>query len=67
MARQSVAADVSEFAQAELEAFFAARKQRHPSAWSRVEQLQQACRSESPATASVLSRSERVLTERTAA
>ena len=67
LARQSVAADVSEFARAELEAFVAARKQQRPSAWSRVVQLQQACRRESPATAGSPSRSERVLAEQTAA
>ncbi len=66
-ARQSVAADVSEFAQAELEAFVTARKRQRPSAWSRVEQLQQAGWSVSPATAAGLSRSERVLAEQTAA
>ena len=65
LARQSVSADVSEFARAELEAFVAASKRQRPSAWSRVEQLQQACRRESPATAAGLSRSERVLADET--
>ncbi len=63
LAKQSVAADVSEFARAELEAFVAARKRLRPSAWARVEELQQACRGESPGTAAGLSRSQRVLAE----
>jgi hypothetical protein len=67
LARQSVAADVSEFARAELEVFVAARKRQRPSAWSRVEQLQQACRRESPATAAGLGRSQKVLAEQGAA
>ena len=67
LARQSVSADVSEFARAELEAFVATIKRQRPSAWSRVEQLQQAGRRESPATADGLSRSERVLAEQSEA
>jgi hypothetical protein len=41
---------MSEFARAELEAFVDSSKQQRPYAWSRVEQLQQACRRESPTT-----------------
>ncbi len=63
LARQSVSADVSEFARAELEAFVAASKRQRPLAWSRVDQLQEACRRESPATAAGLDRPERVLAE----
>ena len=46
LARQSVTAALSEFGRAELEAFVATVKRQRPSAWSRVEQLQQACRRE---------------------
>lgn len=67
LARQSVAADVSEFARAELEAFVVLSRRRCPAAWTRVEQLQQACRRESPTTAASLSRSKRVLAEQSAA
>ena len=67
LARQSVCAEVSEFARVELEAFVATSKRLRPSAWSRVEQLQQACRRESPATAAGLERSKRDLGEPTAA
>ena len=67
MPRQSVSADLSEFGRAELEAFVVTMKRQRPSAWSRVEQLQQACRRESPATAAGLSRAERVLPEQSAA
>ncbi len=67
LARQSVSADLSEFGRAELEAFVVTMKRQRPSAWSRVEQLQQACRRESPATAAGLDRSERVLAEQSAA
>ena len=48
LARQSVSADVSEFARAELEAFVAYCKRHRPAAWARVEQLQRICRQESP-------------------
>ena len=67
LARQSVSAELSEFARAELEAFVTTMKRQRPSAWLRVEQLQEACRRESPATAAGLSRAERVLAEKSAA
>jgi hypothetical protein len=67
LARQSVSADLSEFARLELEAFVATSKRQRPLAWSRVEQLQQACRRESRATAAGLQRSKRDLGEPTAA
>jgi hypothetical protein len=66
LARQSVRADLSEFGGAELEAFVATMKRKRPSAWSRVEQLQQACQHESPATAAGLGRSEQMLAEQSA-
>jgi len=66
LARQSVSADLSEFGRAELGAFVATMKRQRPSAWGRVEQLQQACRRESPATAAGLGQSERVLAEQSA-
>jgi hypothetical protein len=66
LARQSVSADVSEFARAELDAFVATSKRQRPSAWLRVEQMQEACRRECPATAAGLGRSERLLAEQTA-
>lgn len=50
LARQSVPADVSEFARAELEAFAAMNRCARPQAWARVEALQAVCRAESPAT-----------------
>lgn len=67
LARHYVAADVSEFAQGELEAFVAARRRQRPSAWSRVEQLQEACRRESPEALARLHRAEWVLAEQTPA
>jgi hypothetical protein len=63
LARQSVSADLSEFARLELEAFVAMSKRQRPAAWSRVEQLQQACRRESPATVAGLGQSQRVLAQ----
>jgi hypothetical protein len=63
LARQLVSADVSEFFRAELEAFVAASRWQRPSAWSRVEQLQRACRRESPATLAGLDRSVQTLAE----
>ena len=48
LARQSVGADMSEFAQAELEAFVAHCKRERPAAWARVEQLQRLCRAATP-------------------
>ena len=48
LARQSVSADVSEFARAELEAFVARCKRERPAAWARVEQLQRVCRAAAP-------------------
>ena len=48
LARQSVSADVSEFARAELEAFVAQCKRERPAAWARVEQLQRVCRATTP-------------------
>ena len=48
LARQSVSADVSEFARAELEAFVAQCKRERPAAWARVEQLQLVCRAALP-------------------
>jgi hypothetical protein len=67
LVRQSVSADVSEFARAELDAFVATNRRQRPGAWARVEQLQQVCRRESPATPAGLSQSQRVLAEPTAA
>ena len=64
--RQSVSADLSEFGRAELEAFVATMKQQRPSGWARVEQLQLACRRESPTTAAGLGHSERMLAEQSA-
>jgi hypothetical protein len=63
LARQSVSADVSQFARAELEAFVALSKRQRPYAWSLVKQLQRACRRESPATAIGLRKSVRLLAE----
>jgi hypothetical protein len=63
LARQSVGADVSEFARAELEAFVALSKRQRPYAWSLVKQLQRACRRESPATYIGLKESVQVLAE----
>ena len=54
LARQSVSADVSEFARVELEAFVAMSRRTRPPAWARVEKLQEACQAESPATAAGL-------------
>jgi hypothetical protein len=51
VARASVPAETSEFFRAELEAFAAMAKRDRPAAWRRVQQLQQVCRIESPATA----------------
>ena len=48
LARQSVSADLSEFARAELEAFVAQCKRERPAAWARVEQLQRVCRAVTP-------------------
>jgi hypothetical protein len=48
LARQSVSADVSEFARAELEAFVDHCKRERPAAWARVEQLQRVCRAAAP-------------------
>jgi hypothetical protein len=48
LARQSVSADVSEFARVELEAFVAQCKRERPAAWARVEQLQFVCRAATP-------------------
>jgi hypothetical protein len=64
---QSVPADVSEFFRAEFGAFVAMQKRERPTTWARVEKLQQVCRSESPANSAGLSRSVRVLEERSAA
>jgi len=58
---ESVSADVSEFARAELAAFAALSKRQRPYAWWLVKRVQRACRRESPATAAGLSPSERVL------
>ena len=60
---RSVAADMSEFARAELEAFVAASRKQWASAWAHVELLQQACRREAPATAIGRERSERAVAE----
>lgn len=62
-----VPTDNSEFFRAELEAFVETCKRQRPAAWARVEQLQQACRRESRATAAGLQRSKRDLGEPTAA
>jgi hypothetical protein len=67
LARQSVSADVSEFFRAELDAFVVMNKRERPTAWARVEQLQQTCRRESPATAADVIHSERVLRQSAAA
>jgi hypothetical protein len=67
LAAQSVPADVSEFFRAELEAFIAMSRRLRPTSWARVEKLQQVCRIESPASSAGLSRSVRLLRERTAA
>ena len=50
LARQSVSADVSEFARAELEAFVTFSRRRQPAAWARVERLQRLCQVESSTT-----------------
>ncbi len=63
LVEQSVSADVSEFARAELEAFVALSRRLRPDAWSRVERLQRTCRLESPSTASGRQRSERVMAQ----
>ena len=63
LALQSVSADLSEFGRVELEAFVATSKRQRPSAWARVEQLQEACRRESPATVAGRHRAEQVLAE----
>jgi hypothetical protein len=67
LARQSVSADVSEFFRAELDAFVGMNRRERPTAWARVEQLQQVCRCESPATPADMTRSERLLRQSTAA
>ena len=67
LALQSVSADLSEFGRVELEAFVATSKRQRPCAWARVEQLQEACRRESLATAADLHRAERVLEEQSSA
>ena len=61
LAEPSVSADVSEYARAELEAFVALNRRQHPVAWVRIEQLQQLCRRESPATAHGRERSTRLM------
>jgi hypothetical protein len=58
---------VSEFFRAELEAFIAMSRRLRPTSWARVEKLQQVCRIESPTSSAGLSRSVRLLRERTAA
>ena len=63
LTRQSVSADVSEFARAELEAFVAMSRCTRPQAWARVETLQLVCRAESPTTAAGLQASLRTLRE----
>jgi hypothetical protein len=63
LARQSVPADVSEFARAELEAFVAFNRRRRPAAWARVERLQRLCQVESPTTTAGFDRSRHVMTE----
>lgn len=63
LARQSVPADVFEFASAELEAFVAMSRCTRPQAWARVETLQAVCRAESPATADGLQASVEALGE----
>ncbi len=67
LARQSVPADVSEFARAELEAFAAMSRISRPQAWARVESLQAVCRAESPATVAGLQASVEALGELEAA
>ena len=62
----AVSAEVSEFYQTELEAFVETSKRQRPKAWARVEQLQRACQSESPAPLAGAEQSARVLAERTA-
>jgi plasmid stabilization system protein ParE len=44
LARQSVSADLSEFARAEIEAFADWCKGTRPAAWAQVERLQSVCR-----------------------
>ena len=63
LAEPSVSADVSEFARAELEAFVALNRRQRPGAWARIEQLQQLCRRESPATALGRERSTRQMND----
>lgn len=63
LARQSVPANVSEFARAELEAFVAMSRCTRPLAWARVETLQAVCRAEAPATADGLQASVEALGE----
>jgi hypothetical protein len=67
LAAESVSADVSEFFQAELDAFVEWNRRARPTAWAQVERLQHACRTESPANAAGLAWSVRVLDERTGA
>ena len=64
---ESVSADVSEFFRAELEAFVAMSKRQRPAAWLRVEQLQRACRCESPTAATGLRPLQREAAEPTVA
>ena len=66
LAAMAVSAESSEFFQAELQAFVETSKRQRPRAWARVEQLQRACQSESPATLASAEPSARVLEERTA-
>lgn len=62
-ARQWVGAEIAGPSRAELEAFVATSKRQRPFAWSRVEQLQQACRRELSAAATGLNQSKRVTAE----
>ena len=54
IARQSVSAEISVFAQVELEAFAEQSRRTSPLGWALVERLQRVCREESPATATGL-------------
>ena len=63
LAERSVSADVSEFARAQLEAFVALRRRQNPTAWSRIDQLPQLCRRESPSSALGRERSTRLMDE----
>jgi len=57
LARQSVPAEISEFARAELQAFADRCRRTSPLCWAMVQRLQRVCREELPATAVGLTQS----------